>query len=77
MGFEQMAHYNEGVSPRVSPRTRKVINTVAVAHAASLFNREIELEEDSARVSYYETQLLIGQSNGVVQNSKGLFQKHI
>ena len=29
-----------------------------------LKQREIELEEGSARVSWYETQLLIGQPNG-------------
>ena len=31
---------------------------------SSLKQREIELEEGSARVSWYETQLLIGQPNG-------------
>ena len=30
----------------------------------SLKQREIEIEEGSARVSWYETQLLIGQPNG-------------
>ena len=61
---------------------------MVVAHAASLFNREIELEEGSARVSWYETQLLIGQPNGgspkfqgvspkIILISEGLVQKHI
>ena len=39
-----------GVVQMEFSRTRKVINTVVVAHAASLFNKEIELEEGSARV---------------------------
>jgi hypothetical protein len=34
----------------------------------SLMQRKIEIEGGSARVSWYEMQLMIGQPNGVVQN---------
>ena len=37
-----------------------------------LNQREMEKEEGSAIVSWYEAQLLIGQPNGVVQNFKGV-----
>ena len=42
-----------------------------------LKQREIELEEGSARVSWYETQLLIGQSNGGSPKFQGVSPKNI
>ena len=40
-----------------------------------LKQREIELEEGSARVSWYETQLLIGQPNGGSPKFQGVSPK--
>ena len=49
-------------------RTTLVINVRCTGSRNLSFNglkqREIELEEGSARVSWYETELLIGQPNG-------------
>ena len=42
-----------------------------------LKQREIELEEGSARVSWYETQLLIGQPNGGSPKFQGVSPKNI
>ena len=53
--------------------TQEVLNSLK--GLSSLKQREIELEEGSARVSWYETQLLIGQPNGGSPKFQGVSPK--
>ena len=65
----------------LTPKTWEVLNVIMTHHPTSRFNdlkqKEIEIKKDSARVLWYETQLLIGQPNGGSPKFQGVSPKNI